>query len=114
MERELNDFVIERERKKSEHDRYLNFEHTLRYMLCELKDEVTIKDRLAVDEIKQAVIVYVMKDKFNESNETFLSNMKTDFYNALNELEERHNDIKCQTLVIKLFMEDFYFNKQKE
>lgn len=52
-----------------------------------------------------------MKDKFEENNEIFLNNMKNDFYNAIQKLEEKHTDIQSRTFTIKLFMEDFYFNK---
>lgn len=112
-EMELNKFAIEREREKSKHERYLKFENYLRYLLCELKDEATREDDFALDEIKQCVIVYVMKDYFEETNNIFLQNMKNDFYHGIKELESRHSDIKSRTLYIKLFMEDFYFNVDK-
>ena len=107
---EFKDFVIKREREKSDHNRYLGFEHSLRYLLYELKDKTDREDYLLLDDIKQTVIVFVMKDKFGESNGVFLSNMKNDFYKAIEKLEERHSDIKGKTKIIKLFMEDFYFN----
>ena len=111
MNKEFENFVIERERAKSDHDRYLGFEHHLRYLLCELKDKTERKDDFLLDDIKQAVIVFVMKDKFGETNDIFLSNMKDDFYKAIEELEKRHFDIKGRSQIIKLFMEDFYFDK---
>lgn len=111
MEKELKRFAIEREQKKSEHDRYINFEHKLRYLLCELETPTDREDSFLLDDIKQAVIVFSMKDKFGEINDIFLANMKNDFYTAIEKLESRHPDIKSGTYVIKLFMEDFYFNK---
>lgn len=109
--KEFDNFAINRERSKSDRERWVGFEHTLSYLLCELNDKTDRKDSFLLDDIKQAIIVFVMKDKFGETNEIFLTNMKNDFYNAINELEERHSDIKGRTEIIKMFMEDFYFNK---
>lgn len=110
-DKDFEKFALEYERAKSDRERWVTFEHTLRYLLCELKDKTDREDSFLLDEVKQAVIVYVMKDKFAETNEIFLNNMKNDFYNAIQKLEEKHTDIQSRTFVIKLFMEDFYFNK---
>lgn len=118
MNKELDNFVVERTRAKSERDRFVEFEHRLRYMLCDLRAEVDLKDNYLLSDIQQSVIVFAMKDKLEDSeddlkkiDEIFLSNMKNDFYSAIQELEEKHTDIKETALIIKLFMEDFYFNK---
>lgn len=76
-----------------------------------MKDKTDREDDFLLDNVKQTIIVYVMKDKFEENNEIFLNNMKNDFYNAIQKLEEKHTDIQSRTFIIKLFMEDFYFNK---
>lgn len=112
MSEEFEKFAVERERTKSNRERWTGFEHTLRYLLCELKDSTDREDDFLLNDIKQAVIVYVMKDKFEETNEIFLNNMKNDFYNAIQKLEGKHTDIQSRTFYIKLFMEDFYFGKQ--
>ena len=109
--KEFEDFAINRERRKSCRERWMDFEHTLRYLLCELNDKTDREDSFLLDDIKQTIIVFVMKDKFEETNEIFLGNMKNDFFCAINKLEERHPDIKGRTRIIKMFMEDFYFNK---
>lgn len=106
----MDEFFINFERKKSKKERWQHFEHSLRYLLCELKDETDRKDSFLLDEIKEAIIVYVMKDKFEENNEIFLNNMKNDFYEGIRKLEEKHEDIASRTAIIKVFMEDFYFN----
>lgn len=93
---------------KIDNKRYVEFEHTLRYLLCELNNKTERKDDFLLDDIKQAIIVFSMKDKFEETNEIFLENMKTNFYNAIAELENRHTDIKHRTKIIKQFMEDYY------
>lgn len=111
-DKDFEEFALKYERKKSDRERWVGFEHTLRYLLCELKDKTDREDDFLLDDIKQTVIVYVMKDKFEENNEIFLNNMKNDFYNAIQKLEEKHTDIQSRTFTIKLFMEDFYFNKQ--
>lgn len=110
-DKDFEEFALQYERKKSDRERLVNFEHTLRYLLCELKEKTDREDSFLLDEVKQAVIVYVMKDKFEETNEIFLNNMKNDFYNAIQKLEEKHSDIQSRTFYIKLFMEDFYFGK---
>lgn len=110
-DKELEEFALKYERKKSDHERWVGFEHTLRYLLCELKDKTDREDSFLLNDIKQAVIVYTMKDKFTETNGIFLNNMRNDFYNAIQKLEEKHTDIQSRTWKIKLFMEDFYFNK---
>ena len=76
-----------------------------------MKDKTDREDDFLLDNVKQTIIVYVMKDKFEENNEIFLNNMKNDFYNAIQKLEEKHTDIQSRTFIIKLFMEEFYFNK---
>lgn len=110
-EEEFENFAIAHERNKSDRERWMKFEITLRYLLCELNDKTDRKDSFLLDDIKQSIIVFVMKDKFEETNKIFLENMKYDFYTAIDELEIRHPDIKGKTRTIKLFMEDFYFNK---
>jgi len=90
--------------------RYLEFEHRLRYLFYDLKDETEREDDFLLDDIKHTIIVFAMKDRFNETNDIFLENMKTNFYDAIEKLETRHPDIKHDTLFIKQFMEEFYFN----
>lgn len=109
--KEFEDFAINRERSKSDREWWKGFEHTLRYLLCELNDKTDREDSFLLDDIKQTIIVFVMKDKFDETNAIFLENMKNDFYRAIDKLEERHSDIKSRTKTVKIFMEDFYFNK---
>jgi len=111
-DKEFEEFALKYERKKSDRERWVAFEHALRYLLCELKDKTDRKDDFLLDNVKQAVIVYVMKDRFAENNGIFLNNIKNDFYNAIQKLEEKHTDIQSRTWTIKLFMEDFYFEKQ--
>lgn len=91
--------------------KYLEFESALRYFFYDVKNKVSKDDALLLDDIKQAVIVFVMKDRFGESNDVFLSNMKSDFYEAIEQLEGRHPDVKNKTKVVKNFMEEFYFTK---
>ena len=105
---ELKDFMLNKERSKNDRDRWGEFEHCLRYLTCDLKNKVKEEDRLLIDDIKQAIIVFVMKDKFGETNAIFLENTKRNFYDAIQKLEKRHPDMR--TFQIKIFMEDFYFN----
>lgn len=90
--------------------RYMEFEHALRYLLMELDGEIREEDLFLLEDIKQSIIVFSMKDRFAETNKILLDNMKNDFYNGIKRLEENHTDIKNGTKIIKSFMEDFYFN----
>ena len=108
---ELDIFAMRKEREKGKRERWTNFEHKLRYLLCDLKDETDREDSFLLDDIKQSILVFVMKDQYGEENKIFLDNMKNDFYNVMKKLEEKHPDIKSRTFYIKLFMEDFYFNE---
>ena len=112
--KEFEEFSINYERNKTDRERWMNFEHTLRYLLCELKDETERKDNFLLDTVKHSIVVFVMKDKFKETNEIFLQNMKHEFYVAINEVEKRHPDIEGRTFIIKLFMADFYFNDEEK
>lgn len=102
--------VVTKERERPTNDRYRSFELHLRHLLMELKDEVTVEDMLLYDQIKHCVMVFAMKDQFGETDELFLSNLKQEFYEAIEELEKRHTDVKA--FAITLFMEDYYFNAQ--
>ena len=96
-----------------DYNRYIEFEHSLRYLLMDINGGIDKQDLTLLEEIKQSIIVFTMKDKFNESNTIFLNNMKNDFYRNIALLEEKHSDIKRQVRIIKSFMEDFYFNTEK-
>lgn len=108
-EKEFENFITRTEREKSNKDRYIGFIHDLQYLLCSLKEKIDEEDFLLSNDIKQSVIVFLMD--FDEINEIFLKNMKISFYKSIHSLEERHSDIKPKTNNIRLFMEDFYFNK---
>lgn len=107
----LLEMEMEQERNKTAHERYVNLEYALRYMLLGLQNPVDIEDFLSVDNIKQCIIVYLARDKYEEKNDVFLSNMKYLFYSEIKKLEEKHPDIKRKTTVARLFMEDFCFKK---
>lgn len=91
-------------------ERYMKFEHALRYLLMDLDGGISKEDLFLLEDIKQCIIVFSMKDRFAETNKIFLYNMKNDFYNGIKRLEENHADIKNSTTIIVSFMEDFYFN----
>lgn len=110
-EQEFIQFRINKEREKTDKERWNRFEHDVKYLLCELKDPVDIQDLSLLDNIKQSIIVFAMRDKFGEDNNTFLDNMKHQFYVSIGVLEEKHPDIK--TFYVKLFMKDFYFGKEE-
>lgn len=87
---------------------FVEFEHALRYLLCEVENIVN-EDLYALDDVKQTVIVFAMKTRFAEANSVFLNNMKHEFYSGLNSIEQRHPELKNKIKVIKSFMEEFYF-----
>lgn len=89
---------------------FKNFEINLRFLLNELNEEVIIDDWYLLDDIKHSVLVFAMKDKFNETDKTFLENTKNDFYDAIDQLKKRHSDLGWRLCLIKQFMELNYFN----
>ena len=105
----LLELEMEQERHKTAHERYVNLECALRYMLLCLQNPVDMEDFLSVDNIKQCIIVYLARDKYEEKNDVFLSNMTHLFYSEIERLEKKHPDIKRKTTIVKLFMEDFCF-----
>lgn len=111
-EKEFQEFCIMTERNRTDHERWIRFEHDLRFLLCELSNVTDREDDLLVDKVKQAIIVFALKDTFGEKNDVFLENVKDGFYRAMYRLKEKHPDI--QMFYIKLFMEDFYFRGGKQ
>lgn len=107
---QLRDHRAKLIRIKKKRERYVEFIHSLQYLLNDLENPVTLEDMMLMDDIKQAVIVFITKNKYKETNKVFLKNMKYEFYDAIKKLSERHSDIN--SLPIILFMEDYYFNKK--
>lgn len=103
-------------RSRSKKERFMSFERNLRYFFDSLNGlDITYKDinedMILLDEVKQSIIIFMSKDMFNETNETFLDNAKQEFYNSLTKLKERHPNLPVANIV--LFMEDYYFNDDK-
>ena len=96
--------------EKSKYKRWLTFEHDLQYLMLGLEDDIDKEDWLLLCIVYHSIMVFAMKDKYNETRTTVLDNMEDEFYAAIQGLEERHPDMKTNN--IKSFMEDFYFNKE--
>lgn len=108
MNKEFSQFLIAREREKSDSKRWYDFEHELQYLLSGY--ETDIQNWLLVDNIKQVIIAFVTKDRFVEDNEAFFGKLKYQFYKAMEELEQRNPGIREKALRIKLFMEDYFLD----
>lgn len=79
----------------------------LRNLLQDINYTVDIEDIRLIDELKQSIIVFAMKEKFGEACEVFLDNCRNDFYNSAKILESRHSQLNLDE--IRTFMEEFYF-----
>lgn len=108
---EYEERVASRLRKESKRNRWMRFEHELRYLFTELDTEPSMDDLYYAEDVRQTIIVYSMKNQYEENIPIYMGNTKREFYTAIKHLEENHPDIKGKTFVIKLFMEDFYFSK---
>lgn len=112
MRDDLLKIEMKKEREKTRHDRFTRFAWAVNYLLCELDPPANIKDLANLDAIKQCIIVYALRSEFQETDAIYLNNMKHQFYNALEKIEKNHPSTKQDILIIKMFMEDFYFNKK--
>lgn len=103
--------LITKERARSKRERFLSFDDKLRFLLYDINSTYR-EDYCLLDEIKQSIMIFVMKNsfEFRENNALFLETVKNNFYEAIERLEKRHPRICKSTLYIRLFMEDFYFN----
>ena len=112
MNTEFEQFAVDRERRKTDHERLMNFEHARRYLFNAIS--ITMEDMFLLDDIKQSILVFAMKDVYGERNNVSLNNMEYDFRRAATELQERHPAIAGKLKIIRLFMDDFYFNPAKK
>lgn len=105
-------------RSRTKEERFMSFELSLRYFFDSLNgSNITSykninEDMILLDEVKQSIIMFMSKDMFNETNEILLNHAKHDFYEGLTKLKERHPNLPIANIV--LFMEDYYFNNEKE
>lgn len=87
--------------KKSDKERYLQFEHELKFLIDSIND-----DNLFI-RLQHIIIVYGMN---KEDNKIYLDNLKKESYNIMNTLKEKHGCV-TNILIIQWYMEDYYFNK---
>ncbi|MDF2879686.1 MAG: hypothetical protein K0R54_243 [Clostridiaceae bacterium] len=110
MVKKLINFIIDDERKKSKNIRYQEFEHNLRNLLSELNDKTDREDDFLLDNIKQAIIVYLIKNESGENSKIFLANMKENYYISTKELVNKHPDLEIEILKMNLFVEDYVWS----
>ena len=94
----LNEKIKEVEEKWwRNHDRHLHFErfeYQIQNLLAEVTPEIDIIDVFKYARMIHSLFVFSIKDKFNETNETFLENIKTDFYEFIDEYANKfHRDV---------------------
>lgn len=78
------------------HNDWALFEHHLRLLpLYDNRKDFDEEDYRLYDDLKQAIIVYIMKDKFHETQCCFLGNFRIDFYNSIEKITKKHAD--CAT-----------------
>lgn len=106
--KEFEEFIIEKEVLKSKRDRFISFEHDLRYLLNNCSN-VTTSDWIALSQIKQSILTLALADKFcNKNDAILLSNCRYEIDTFLNDLEANHPNIN--TCIIRLFIQDFLEN----
>lgn len=103
--KEINEFAKQRYEQLTPHQKFSAFEHDLNFLLYDLKDEVTMQDYIYLNEIKQAIIIFILKNEYKESNETFVNNTKHQYIQYFKGLKDRHPDIK--TYNIDMFMQKY-------
>ena len=86
---------------------WMEFEHSLNYLLIELDVEKDIEDVFNLSEIKQSIITFSIGIDFGENNEVFLANNKHFFYESLTSIETKHPDTKMDIKIIKDFVEKY-------
>lgn len=97
------------------HNEWGLFEHHLRLLpLYDIHKDFDEEDYRMYDDLKQAIIVYVMKDKFYETQCCFLGNFRIDFYNAIEKIAKKHVDCATPLEYIKNFMEHHYSDITKD
>ena len=94
----LNEKIKEVEEKwwrnHDRHSHFERFEHQIRNLLAEVTPEVEIIDVFNYAQMIHSLFVFSIKDKFNETNEIFLENTKTDFYEFIDEYADKfHRDV---------------------
>lgn len=99
-------------RKKSKKERWLDFESKLNTLPSFIEDD-SIKGLIEVNTIKHNIIIFSMKDKFDENNDVFINNCKKEFYDSIDKLSELYPGAKYHLLCIKLFVDDFYLNEKE-
>ena len=95
------------------HERFVEFEHTLRYLFIERENKVTIDDYFSLESLYNSIMIFAMKERFSENNSIFLQNTEAFFYDSLKDLTRNHPDAEGKINIIKKFMEDFYIETKK-
>lgn len=109
----FKEIFLKNERSKSDHQRFLEFEHDLRYLFIRFNsDTTTIEDMVKLDNVKQSILTILMKEKFcNSTDDILLGNCWHFIRNELSDLQKKHNVFVDRIL---LFMEDYYLDEETE
>ena len=92
--------------KETKQMNFAEFELKLRTFSENAKSE----DRYLLDEMKQAIIVFAMAEKFGEDNEIFLKNNEYEFETACRRLSEKYTDFSDDINYISRFVKEYYIN----
>lgn len=88
------------------HSHFERFEHQIRNLLAEVTPEADIVDVFKYAQMIHSLFVFSVKDKFNETNEIFLENTKSDFYDFI---EEYHTKFHRDVTFLKKFADYYIF-----
>lgn len=83
---------------------FKDFEFKLRI----LSDNIKSDDKHILDQMKHAIIVFAMAEKFGENNKIFLKNNELDFDTACRRLSEKYTDFSDYINYISRFVKEYY------
>ena len=101
---------IEIEDKKSKHDRWINFEHHMRFLLTEINN-ISNKDYIKMLGLYNNIMSLTFGIECNENNNTFLENCINFLYKDLDYFVNTHKKLKGRLFIIQLFIEDYILSK---
>ena len=108
MNKRMNEIENDWWNKHTEHERFVRFEHQIRNFILEVTPAASIVDVFHYAQLIHSMFVFAIKDKFNETNQIFLDNTKSDFYDFIDELGNKFNK---DVYFIKKFADYYIFNK---
>ena len=106
---ELNHIEIEDKRTKRE--RWINFEHQLRFLMNEIND-TTNKDWYRLSSIYNNIMSLTFGIECGENNNIFIENCVNSLYTSLEYFNYNHKELRNELFIIQLFIEDYIIKER--